>query len=159
MGETDFITTFMGTKFERRQKTVRLPELKGFFPDGRHPDFIVQGLNGPEMAKSLEAARKYKDISGLIDGILSNNSKEKIEAIKESLGITAKVPEEITKRIEQLVMGSVDPKFTQEAAVKFCENYPVEFYTLTNAIVELTGRGHEPGKLKPSGMMKKSGQP
>lgn len=155
----DFLTKFMGTKYERRQKTVRLPELKGFFPEGQHPDFIVQGLTGPELAKCLDAAKRYKDIAGLIEGILSNVSKEKIDAIKESLGITAKVPDEIAKRLEQLILGSVEPKFTQEAATKFCEYYPVEFYTLTNTIVELTGRGHEPGKSKPSGTMKKSEQP
>lgn len=154
----DFLTKFMCAKFERRQKTVRLPELKEFFPKDQHPDFIVQGLTGPELAKTLEAPRKYKDVAGLIDGILSDVSKDKIDAIKESLGITGKVPDEIAKRLEQLVLGSVEPKFTQDAAVKFCEKFPIEFWILTNSIAELTGRGHEPGKSKPSGTTTKSEQ-
>lgn len=159
MAEVNFISNLLGAKLVRRTETILLPDLKGFFPEGQEPSFTVQGLTGEELARTMDAAKKYLKLDALIDAIASPNAKEKVEAIKESLGITAKVPEEIAKRLEQLVLGSVNPKFTPEAALKFCECFPIEFYQLTTAIIRLTGRGHEPGKSEPSGTTKKSEQP
>jgi hypothetical protein len=69
------------------------------------------------------------------------------------------VPDDVAKRIEHLVLGSVDPVCTPDLAVRLCETYPVEFYQLTTKILELTGKGQEPGKSKRSGKTAMSGPP
>jgi hypothetical protein len=38
-------------------------------------------------------------------------------------------------------MASVNPTIDKPLAVKLAEQYPIEFYTLTNKITELTGLG------------------
>ena len=68
------------------------------------------------------------------------------------------MPDEIARRVEQLKIGSVSPKFDQMQAVKFFEVFPVEAYMVTNTINRLTGKGKLPGESKPSGSKKASGQ-
>ena len=94
----------------------------------------------------------------MLEALLSKNSNDKIEAMRKSLGISADVPEEIARRLEMLTIGSVEPKLTLDIAVKLSETFPIEFYQLTTKISELTGKGHVPGKPKPSGETTRSEQ-
>ena len=149
---------FLKTKFERRTFPVPVPDLQAFFPEGEKAVWLVRGLTGQELGRADAAADKNKNIAAIVAGLTADNSKEKAAAIKDLLGIGGDTPADIVKRIEHLILGSVDPVCTRELAVKLCETYPVEFIMLTNKIVELTGQGQIPGKLPPSGATAASGQ-
>jgi hypothetical protein len=143
---------FMSTKFVERTQDVSLPDFSLWFPPGVPPVFTVRGLTGEELGRVNESAAKNKNVAGLLDALASANVSEKIDALKESLGLSENVPDDIAKRIEQLVLGVVNPKFDLQAAVKFFQVYPVEGYQLTNAIMRLTGQGQLPGEFQPSGV-------
>ena len=86
---------------------------------------------------------------------MSPDAKDKTEAVKGLMGVN-ETPADIAKRLEWLVLASVDPPCTLDLAVRLCETFPIEFYQLTNKIYELTGRGQVPGKQPPSGEIPKS---
>lgn len=148
---------FLKMKFTERTFPVPVPDLKEFFADGTEAVWVVRGLTGQEVGRSAEAADRNKNIQAILAGLTSDTSKEKSEALRNLLGVGANTPADIAKRIEQLVAGSVDPKCTSDLAVRLCEVFPVEFYQLTNKIIELTGQGQVPGKQNPSGVTAASG--
>lgn len=153
------IKKFKKTKFEPRTELVPLPDMKEFFGEGDEPVWKVRGLTGAELGRCTEAAERNKNIAAILEGLISPDNQTKVESVREMIGMTpGTVPNDIARRIEQLVLGSVDPAIDEEMAVKLCQVYPVEFYQLTNAIVRLTGAGHVPGKQKPSGTAQKSGE-
>jgi hypothetical protein len=148
---------FIKTKFKKRTHPVPVPDLQAFFPEGEAV-WTVRGLTGQEMGRADMASENQKSIVALISGLTSDSSKEKAQAVKDALGIGGNTPAAILKRIEHLIIGSVEPECTRDMAVKLCECYPVEFLTLTNKILELTGQGQIPGKLPPSGATQESAQ-
>lgn len=125
-------------------------------PDWKPPVWKVRGLTGVEVARSNEAMDKNKNIAAILQGLIAANAQEKVDAVKKLIGIDEKVPNDIAKRIELLILGSIDPAVDTELAVKICRVYPIEFYEITNKILSLTGRGHVPGKRKASGETRKS---
>jgi len=149
---------FQGAAFHPREDIVEVKDLHEFFPEGEECVIKVRGLNGEELAMVHEALSKNKNISRLVDGLLSTQSLEMLAAVQEAIGVTDKTPNEIAKRLEMLVIASVEPKFTMDVAVKFCRVYPIEFYAVTNKITQLTGQGMSLGKSKPSGTTPKSKQ-
>jgi hypothetical protein len=142
---------FMKTKFTAREEAVPVPELKVFFGD-EPAEWLVRGLTGVELGQANEAAEKNKSISAMIEGLMSSNKKETVEAVKKLIG-TGQTPQDVAKRIEMFIFGSVNPVADIELALKLCENYPVEFIQLTNKITQLTGKGRIPGKLQGSGVI------
>lgn len=148
---------FLKMKFTERTFPVPVPDLKDYFPEGAEAVWVVRGLTGQEVGRSAEAADRNKNITAILAGLTSDTSKEKSDALRNLLGVGANTPSDIAKRIEQLVAGSVDPKCTSDLAVRLCEVFPVEFYQLTNKIIELTGQGQVPGKQNPSGVTAASG--
>lgn len=149
------IKKFMNTNFIRRTGEIEIAELKEFFKDNEKPIFKLQGLTGEELAQVNAAVDKHRNLGKLLEGLLSGDAKEKVDAIKESMGITEKTPADMVRRIELFVRGVYSPKVDQNFAVKFAKNFPVDFYTVTNQISNLTGRGGMPGKSRPSGKAKK----
>lgn len=147
---------FINTKFIPREEIVPVPDMKDFFPEGEEPVWKVRGLEGIEVARSNEAMERNRNVATILDGLLSNNDKEKISAVKQLIGVDEKVPNDIAKRIELLILGSIDPKVDLEFAKMICRVYPIEFYEITNKITLLTGRGHIPGKPEASGEIQKS---
>ena len=139
------IKKFENSKLKHRQAEIKVPALKDFFEDG-DPVWTVRGLSGEEVAHVNEAIKLNANLAGLIEGIVSDSAQDKIEAIKESLGITTEVPHETVRRIALLVHGSVDPECSQNLAVKLAQNFSVQFYELTTKILELTGMGSELGE-------------
>lgn len=143
---------FINSKYSHREEELKIPALKEFFDKDEEPIFRVRGITGIELGQVHEAVRKYTNIDTLMEKLLSTNSAEKIEAIRKALGITSDVPSEIVRRIEMLVIASVQPRITPELANIFCERFPIEFYQLTDTILKLTGMGMDLGKSKPSGV-------
>jgi hypothetical protein len=147
---------FLKTQFIPREDTVPVPDMKVFFPEGEEPVWKVRGLNGVEMARANEAADRNRNISVILEGLISRSKQEKIDSVKQLIGIDEKVPNDIAKRVELFILGSVEPKADTELALKVCTAFPIEFFEITNRITILTGRGHVPGKPKPSGKTPKS---
>lgn len=146
---------FLQTQFVPREETVPVPDMKDFFPEGEKPEWKVRGLTGVELARSNEAVARNKDIAAILEGLISQNNQAKIDSVKQLIGTDDKVPNDIAKRIELFIMGSVEA-VDIDIANKICTAFPVEFFEITNKITVLTGQGHVPGKPKPSGETQKS---
>ena len=146
---------FLQTQFVPREETVPVPDMKDFFPEGEKPEWKVRGLTGAELARSNEAVTRNKDIAAILEGLISQNNQAKIDSVKQLIGTDDKVPNDIAKRVELFIMGSVEAVDT-EIAIKICTAFPIEFFEITNKITVLTGQGHVPGKPKPSGETQKS---
>lgn len=150
------IQDFKSAPFEYRVDEVQVPELKPFFENGDDLVWKVRGLTGQELGKANEAADRNRKISSVVEGVLSRSAKKMAQAVKHV--VDPDTPQDIAKRLEHMITGSVEPECDLELARKICERYPIEFYSITNKILELTGQGQLPGKPKPSTKTQKSGQ-
>jgi len=151
------VKKFKKTKHTQRVADCPIPDLARFCSDPQKPYWRVRGLTGQELGQTKEAAARNKNAGAMVEAIAAGSTKEKIEGMKTALGIGT-VTDNIAERIEQLVIGSVEPKMDTELAVMLCERYPVEFYDLTNKILQLTGQGMQPGELRGSGKTEVSEQ-
>lgn len=147
---------FLQTQFIPREENVPVPDMKDFFPEGAKPEWKVRGLTGIEVAYANEAAERNENIAEWLQGILSKNTQEKIDAVKELVGVGEKIPGEVAKCVEYLIVGSLCPIVDIEMALKICKVFPIEFKQIAMRIIKLTGQGHVPGKPKPSGEIQKS---
>jgi transcription antitermination factor NusA-like protein len=138
----------MATKFEARTESIKVAALSDFFGES-DPVWVVRGLTASELARTIEASSKHKSIDQVIKAIGQNDAS--IAELREALGISDDTPQDIAKRLEQIVIASVEPKIDITNAVKMAECFPVEFYQITNTIVMLTGLGMDVKKLQPSG--------
>jgi hypothetical protein len=145
---------FLQTAFQPRTAGVDVPGLADWFGEGERPVWTVRGQTANEVANANDASAKHKNIDAVIKAISSN--ADQIAELKKAIGVTTDTPAEIVKRLEQLVQCSVEPTITLDIAVKLAEVRPVEFYILTNKIVELTGLGMDVKKPKASGKAAKS---
>ncbi len=141
---------FMRTTFTTREQDVPVKGMAAFFGDAK-PVWRVRGMTSIEYALVDEAAEKNKNLIAIIDAVSSSTAEDKAEAMREMLGLSGDVPEELVKRHEMLVLCSVKPKITLEVAVKLGDAYPIEMRILTGTIMRLTGLGKQPGKLPGSG--------
>lgn len=144
---------FTQAKYSPRTEDIKVQDLAEYFAEGEDAVWTVKGLTAIEVAKTKLAYDRTETARALI-GALANNP-DKIEAVTSALGLTgADVPQDVSRRIESLMLGSVSPRIdanSRDAVVKLAETFPVIFYELTNKIDALTGQGQEPGKPKPSG--------
>lgn len=147
---------FLQVQFLPREYTVSVPDMKEFFPEGEKPEWKVRGLTGVELGRANEAVSRNKDIKAMLEGLVSQSSQEKIDSVKQLVGVDEKVPNDVAKRVELFIMGSIEPQVDTELAIKICTVFPVEFFEITNKITVLTGQGHVPGKQKPSTQIQKS---
>ena len=139
---------FMQAQFVPRTARVDVPGLTDFF-GGDDAVWQVRGQTASEIAAAMEASQKHQNIDAIIKAIASN--KDQIAELKRAVGVSTDTPAEIIKRLEQLVQCSVEPAITLDVAVKIAEVRPIEFYTLTNEILKLTGLGMDVKKPKASG--------
>ena len=147
---------FMQASFAAREAAITVPPaLVEFF--GK--EWRVRGLTAAELARSREAADRGESLKALVSAMAG--AGDKAAAIRESMGLSDDdVPADISRRIDMLASGSVEPKLgaeNRDVAVKLAETHPTLFYELTNRILELTGSGSEPGKPKRSTKTKESG--
>ena len=147
---------FISALYEQRFSEVPVPDLQPFFEDDDKPVWKVRGLTGQELGRANDAADRNKKISSVVEGVLSDNPKKIAKAVRQV--IDPDTPQDIAKRLEHIITGSVDPECDLTLALKICECFPIEFFAITNEILKLTGQGQLPGKPKPSGKIQKSGQ-
>ena len=144
---------FTQAKYSPRTEDVSVPDLAEYFADGEEAVWTVKGLTAIEVAQTKQAYDRTETARALIGALA--NAPDKIEAVTSALGLTGSdVPQDVSRRIESLMLGSVSPKIdanSRDAVVKLAETFPVIFYELTNKVDALTGQGQEPGKPKPSG--------
>jgi hypothetical protein len=150
---------FLRTKFERRTGEVPIEALKEFFEKGERPVWKVQSLTGQELGAANAAAERSQNLSAIVEAV-QGRYKDKVKAFKGMLGLTDDMPVDVAKRIEMILVGSVEPDLQNEGgldlALKILEAFPIEFYLITNEITKLTGQGHIVGKPRPSGKKKTS---
>lgn len=139
---------FTSAAFRPRTETLDLPALAPFFDAGEPPQWTVRGLTAAEFARAQDAEKRNSSIDMLIGALSATQGKaEAVDAARKALGLThANTPGEVAKRLEMLVAGSVAPVVTMETAVRFSETLAIDFYLVTNKIVELTGQGFDLGK-------------
>ena len=148
---------FTQEKFTPRTHEVAVPDLKKWFKDEEKPVWKVRGLTGKELGRVKEAVSKNKSIAGIIEMLKSSKVTDQTQALESVFNLGSKnTPDNIAERIDQLIAGSIEPKCDTDLAIKLCERFPVEFYSITNKILELTGKGMEPGKPKGSGKQQTS---
>jgi hypothetical protein len=150
---------FQKARFTARIEDVPVPDMKDWFGPDDPAMWKVRGLEGSELGYVNETAARNKNIAAILEGIVSPNESEKVQGIKDLLGMAGQTPEDIARRLEMLVIGSVDPPCDMDLAVKLCKVFPIEFFQLTNKITQLTGQGQVPGKKKLSGEIQPSEQP
>lgn len=133
-----------------RQARVPVPDLADWFPDGSEPVWVVRGLVGSEIALANDAASRTRLFAATVDALASAAHSDQTDALKRLMGADGEPPEDLAKRFDHLVFGSVEPAIAREDAVWLFATYPVVAYQLTNKILELTGLGPELGKLQRS---------
>ena len=149
------VKSFMETAFEPRTREFPVPQLKQWFDKGEKAVWKIRSLSGAEIGQADEASGNSELTGKLFDSLLSANAPEVVAKVKELVGQSGDKPKSIAKRIYHLQKASVDPECSLELAVKICDNYPILFLEITNAILVLSGQGNQPGKLPPSGGTKK----
>ena len=139
---------FMRDKFRPRTAEVSLPDLADWFGEGESPVWVVRSLDATELARAEEAASKNSRIKSLVEALDGLSQSDRVAELRDSLGLTDNAPAVLVKRLEHLVMGSVEPKITLDVAVKLASVRPVEFYQLADQIMALTGKGQEAEKKR-----------
>lgn len=152
---------FAAAQFTARTQEVRVPDLAAWFDQPEEPAsggeapalvWVVRGLTGPELAQvnqTVETSRNLEAVAAAITG--AGKTTDKAEALQTLLGLGKDLPGDYVRRLEMLILGSVEPPCTRQLAVRLGENFPIEFYELTNTIVRLTGQGSRPGESNGSG--------
>lgn len=143
---------FMRAEYEARKEKVKVSALADYFPEGAAPEWEVRGQTASEIAQAMDAVSSSKSIDAIITAIA--NTANQIDEIKKAIGISDDVPDDVAKRLTQLVTCSTSPEIDMPLAVKLAEVFPIEFFILTNTIVKLTGLGMDIPKSKPSGKTK-----
>jgi len=151
---------FNQAKFHARTEFVRVVELKDFFDEGEEPGFEVKGLTGIEYAQVESEVKANKDIEKIVSGLLSGKAEDVSTSLKDIMGTGDNVPDELARRLAFFEKGCVKPEGSLELAKKICERFPIDFYAITNKIVNLTGSGQVLKKKSvKSGKTKKSKTP
>ena len=141
---------FDKARFEPRTSDIKLPGLADWFEG--EPVWKVRGLTGNELGRCNELAEKNrKNIADIVKALIAANGEGSAEAIQNIYGLGDDVPQDVARRIEYLIAGSVDPDCPLDRAVRLNQVFPVEFRIISEEIFRLTGLGHVPGKPTPSG--------
>jgi len=145
------LNTYRNERRAPRTEQVKVPQLAIYFKGGE-PLFSVRGLSAAELGRCKEAAQRNRDTAALAGALIGGDSDAKAAALKE-LAQGREVPDDICQRHEMLALGCIEPKLEHSDAVLLSEDFPTEFYQLTNVILKLTGAGRVLGKSNASGVM------
>jgi hypothetical protein len=130
-----------------RTEDVPVPELEAFYADDESPIWRVRALTANEVQRAATAKDRLNRESAMLDAITQGSRAEMAEELARVLGRRAEdVEPETARRMEILMAGSVEPACSLEIAGKLADNFPIQFITLTNRILALTGQGSEVAK-------------
>jgi len=130
-------------EIEARTSEVRAEALQGFFEEREEPIFRVRGLYGREMALVREAMDRHANMQDVVNALSTadQGTQDRIEAIREALGVSTTLPNELVRRIETMKYGTVDPEIDEEGAKRIAKGWPIAFFNITEEILRLTGQG------------------
>lgn len=126
---------------------IPVPDLKHWFAEGEEPIWEIRGLTGEEWARANDVTGRMEIYRAVVEALASEVRASQTEALKTMMGVSD-VPQDLAKRFDHLMYGSVNPKITRESAVVIFKLYPYIGYLLTNKILELSGQGPDLGKLQ-----------
>jgi vacuolar-type H+-ATPase subunit D/Vma8 len=136
------INEFRSAVFEDRTEEI---ELKNFGDSKETLKWKIRALTAEDLAKADEEVQLNRDLNALINmtvaAVSSGQKSDKIDAIKEIIGVSGKVPDVLVKKYAIFELGTVAPKFDRSDTVKFARVYPVEFESISTRIYALTGLG------------------
>ena len=135
------LARFAQAEFTPRTQAVPVPGLSAFFGKGEKPEWVVRSLTAAQLHNAIEAKQRQASVQTVVEAIAANT--EKAIEIKKALGLSGDQPGEIIKRLEMLVAGSVSPVVDMPTAVKLAGTFPLEFLSITSAVMELTGQGFD----------------
>ena len=142
------LVKFKKAKLIQRTETVKVPELKDWFPEGEEAVLLVRGLTGEEFYQVRQASAKRADLQAIASRVMSGEGAAIADAIEDFFGA---VPEEFARRVEVLIHGCVDPVLTREEAMKLFRHFPSTAHTIADAILRATGEGSIVGEPKGCG--------
>ena len=145
---------FSKANFVPRTEQVSVNALADWFDS--EPLWTVRSLSFEELSRADSKADQTQTMIAVIEALSGGDKKEQAGAIKEALGMGESTPPQMIKRLEMLVIGSVDPQIDLPIAIKIADSFPVEFKELTDKIITLTGQGRVLGKPEGSGNKQKS---
>ena len=151
------IQKFETADFKFREKRIPVPELKAFFAADEPAEWAIRSLTGAELAAVRDSVQRAKDMESIIDGLAGGNGKEKVQAVKDAMGIDG-APDDHIRRLTMLELGTVSPKIQRKHIVKLSEAFPVLFTTMSTEIMSLTGQGKSLGESIASGEIPESEQ-
>jgi hypothetical protein len=136
------LNEFRSAVFEDRIEEL---ELKEFGDSKETLKWKIRALTAEDLAKADEEVQLNRDLNSLINmtvaAVASGQKNDKIDAIREIIGVSGKVPDVLVKKYAIFELGTVEPKFDRSDTVKFARVYPVEFELISNRIYALTGLG------------------
>ena len=149
------VDKFMSTEYQERTEKVELKDLPAdFFGPDEPKEWLVRGLTGVELEQVEQAAARATNATTLLDALTEKLGKDQVQMLKKVAGFVTDAggdpPETVIRKYNIFALGCVEPKATVPFAVRFCRDYPVEFRTVVNQILALTGQGRMSG-LTPSG--------
>lgn len=151
---------FRAAAFERRTARVPVPALADFFDEGTPAEFTVHSLTGPEVFQAERRKEQNQNLDELVKLLSGKNTKNRVEAVAESLGFTGNAHAVMVKAIAYVEFGVASEQLTQEDVVRLAEYHIDTVLKLFRKIDELTGLGHVTvGKSKASGQTTASGTP
>ncbi len=134
---------FGGAALAPRTREVPVPELAAWFDEGAPAVWRVRGLTANEVARANEAASRYKREEALAAALVAGRHGDLVRELQAALGRSDEVEPDVARRLEMLTAGSVEPAIGLPVAVRLAEHYPTVFYSLSNAILQLTGQGSD----------------
>jgi len=146
---------FSAAPLAPRTAEIAVPDLRPWFGPDENPVWTVRGLTGDDIARANEAADRTAKIRAAIEAMMQAGAARK-EAFAAILGAGDDVPDDLVKRYEHLITGSVNPHCDRELAIKLFATFPVVAFQLSNKILELTGLGADAGKAPGSGPIPES---
>jgi hypothetical protein len=152
---------FSAAALRQRTKDVPVPELAAWFPDGEQPVWRVRAVGASDFARANQAAESRKRGEAFLEALAGGVHAEMVRELQALVGRDRTTIEpDIARRIELVIAGSLDPICDEGMAVRLAEHFPVVLYSLSNAILTITGQGSDVEK-KPgrSGGTRRSAAP
>jgi len=125
----------------QRTKSIPAP---AFATDGdESPTWTVRAPTANELAIANESRERRAQMDGLVEALAKGGKSKIVSEFREKFGLSGDLRPDIARRMDLLVLCSVDPVCDEQDAVWLAEHHPVLFYSVTNAIMELAGDGSE----------------
>jgi hypothetical protein len=145
------------TRWERRtfDFEIKNPELIKFFDKKDKKVWVLQSLTGTEVGLAEQASANRKLATELMEALMQGRKEDLVSEIKKITGASDEIPELVVRKFHQFMFGLKSPKGSLDFSIELCRQHPTEFFAASIKIMEISNLGMSPGKLQPSGQMKK----